>query len=187
MRSGKSSPTAVTPLQSADGDHWWLERRLIARKLLDRGDVYAAYAIVRDNAAESLEKRIEAEFHAGWIALRFLKHPATAARHFADAAKLASKPISLAKTLYWQGRAAEALGAHGEARGFFEKAADYSITYYGQLARAKLGLPEVQLRTVGNDGRAAFDACPVARPSNGCTRPAIETSHSRFAPISQRA
>ena len=98
----------VTPLQSADGDHWWLERRLVARKLLDQGDVYAAYAIVRDNAAESLEKRIEAEFHAGWIALRFLNHPATAAQHFADAARLASKPISLAKTLYWQGRAAEA-------------------------------------------------------------------------------
>jgi len=151
------------PFVSADGDQWWVERRLIARKLLDRGDAYAAYAIVRDNAAESIEKRIEAEFHAGWIALRFLNHPATAARHFADAASLATKPISLARTLYWQGRAAEALGAHGEARGFFEKAADYSITYYGQLARAKLGLPEVQLRTVGIDGRAAFDALPMGK------------------------
>jgi soluble lytic murein transglycosylase len=153
----------VTPLQSADGDHWWLERRLVARKLLDQGDVYAAYAIVRDNAAESLEKRIEAEFHAGWIALRFLNHPATAAQHFADAARLASKPISLAKTLYWQGRAAEALGAHEEGRGFLERAANHSTTYYGQLARAKLGLPEVQLRSVGNDGRAAFGASPVGK------------------------
>jgi len=53
------------PFVSADGDQWWVERRLIARKLLDRGDAYAAYAIVRDNAAESIEKRIEAEFHAG--------------------------------------------------------------------------------------------------------------------------
>src|SRR5215203_3370285 len=111
----------VTPLQSADGDHWWLERRLVARKLLDHGDVYAAYAIVRDNAAESLEKRIEAEFHAGWIALQFLNHPATAAQHFADAARLASKPISLAKTLYWQGRAAEALGAHEEGARLLRK------------------------------------------------------------------
>src|SRR5215211_1368497 len=153
----------VTPLVSADGDQWWFERRLIARKLLDEGDAYAAYAIVRDNAAESLEKRIEAEFHAGWIALRFLNHRATAGRHFADAARLASKPISLAKTLYWQGRAAEALGAHEEGRGFLERAADHSTTYYGQLARAKLGLPEVQLRSVGDDRRAAFDASPVGK------------------------
>jgi soluble lytic murein transglycosylase len=153
----------ASPFISADGDQWWVERRLFARKLLDRGDAYAAYAVVRDNAAESIDKRIEAEFHAGWIALRFLNHPATAARHFVDAARLATKPISVARTLYWQGRAAEALGADGEARSFFEKAAGHSITYYGQLARAKLGLPEVQLRSVGNDGRAVFDAMSVGQ------------------------
>ena len=44
------------------------------------------------------------------------------------------------------GRAAETFGAHDDARRFYEKAASYSVTYYGQLARAKLGLPEVQLR-----------------------------------------
>ena len=148
---------------SADGDHWWLERRVIARKLLDRGDPYAAYAIARNKVAESVEKRIEAEFYAGWLALRYLKHPATAARHFADAAKLAVKPISVARARYWQARAAEALGADGEARAFFEEAAGYSITYYGQLARIRLGLPEVQLRSVGNDGRAAFGASPVGQ------------------------
>jgi len=148
---------------SADGDHWWLERRVIARKLLDRGDPYAAYAIARNKVAESVEKRIEAEFYAGWLALRYLKHPATAARHFADAAKLAVKPISVARARYWQARAAEALGADGEARAFFEEAAGYSITYYGQLARTRLGLPEVQLRSVGNDGRAAFGASPVGQ------------------------
>ena len=76
--------------------------------------------------AQSAEKRIDAEFHAGWIALRFLNHPATAARHFADAAKIAAKPISVARTAYWQGRAAEAFGAHDDARGFYEKAAGYS-------------------------------------------------------------
>jgi soluble lytic murein transglycosylase len=149
---------APVPLASADGDQRWIERRLIARKLLDRGDAFSAYAVVRDNVAESVEKRIESEFHAGWIALRFLNHPATAARHFSSAAQIATKPISIARTLYWQGRAAEALGAFGEARGHFEKAAGYSVTYYGQLARVRLGLPEVQLRTVEADGGLALDA-----------------------------
>ena len=108
----------------ADGDGWWVERRLIARELLDRGDALAAYAVARDHAAESAEKRIDAEFYAGWIALRFLNHPATAARHFAEAAKIAAKPISVARIAYWQGRAAEAFGAHDDARGFYEKAAE---------------------------------------------------------------
>ena len=151
------------PVVLADGDGWWAERRLIARKLLDTGDVLAAYAVARDHAAESAEKRIDAEFHAGWIALRFLSHPATAASHFANAAKIAAKPISVARIAYWQGRAAEALGAQDEARGFYEKAAGYSITYYGQLARARLGLPEVQLRTVESGGRSGFEPLAVAR------------------------
>src|SRR3954469_19970380 len=106
------------PAVLVDGDEWWVERRLIARKLLDKGDAKAAYAVARDHGAESTEKRIEADFHAGWIALRFLNEPATAARHFADAAKIAERPISVARTAYWQGRAAEAAGAQEEARGF---------------------------------------------------------------------
>jgi soluble lytic murein transglycosylase len=147
----------------ADGDGWWLERRIIARELLDRGDALAAYAVARDHAAQSAEKRVDAEFYAGWIALRFLNHPATAAGHFAEAAKMAAKPISVARTAYWQGRAAEAFGAYDDARRFYEKAARYSVTYYGQLARAKLGLPEVQLRTIEAGGHSPFEPLPVAQ------------------------
>ncbi len=151
------------PAILVDGDEWWVERRLIARKLLDKGDAKAAYAVARDHGAESTEKRIEADFHAGWIALRFLNEPATAARHFADAAKIAERPISVARTAYWQGRAAEAAGAQEEARGFYKKAASHSITYYGQLARAKLGQAEVALRAPGSDGRAAFESSLAAQ------------------------
>ncbi|HKG76138.1 MAG TPA: lytic transglycosylase domain-containing protein [Beijerinckiaceae bacterium] len=151
------------PAILVDGDEWWVERRLIARKLLDKGDAKAAYAVARDHGAESTEKRIEADFHAGWIALRFLNEPATAARHFAEAAKIAERPISVARTAYWQGRAAEAAGAHDEARGFYERAAGYSITYYGQLARTKLGQAEVALRAPGSDGRAAFESSSAAQ------------------------
>src|SRR5262245_9240031 len=144
-------------------DEWGVERQLIARELLDRGNPYAAYAVVRDNVAESVEKRVDAEFQAGWIALRFLQHPATAARHFANAAQIAAKPISVARTKYWQGRAAEALGAGVEARDFFEAAAAHSTTYYGQLARTKLGLSEVELRTEYIDGDPAFSQLPVGQ------------------------
>jgi peptidoglycan lytic transglycosylase len=151
------------PAVLVDGDEWWVERRLIARKLLDNGDPKAAYAVARDHGAESTEKRIEAEFHAGWIALRFLNDPATAARHFADAAKIAERPISVARTAYWQGRAAEAAGAQDDARAFYEKAAGYSVTYYGQLARTKLGQAEVALRAVDADGRAELERLPSAQ------------------------
>ncbi len=67
-----------------DADEWWVERRLIARKLLDLDAASTAYRVVRDAAPPTKENyRVEHEFTAGWIALRFLKDPATAAQHFA--------------------------------------------------------------------------------------------------------
>src|SRR6266480_4523813 len=50
----------------------------------------------------------------GWIALRFLNDPATAAQHFARIGAGSVNPTTLARAGYWQGRAAEAAG-RGEA------------------------------------------------------------------------
>ena len=143
-----------------DGDEWWVERRIVARKLLDGGDAKTAYAVVSGHGARSPEKKIEAEFHAGWIALRFLSDPEKAGQHFARVAALAEGPNSLARGAYWQARAAEALGRADEAKRFYEKAAAQPIAYYGQVARAKLGQTSLPLRAVpALDGaeREAFD------------------------------
>ena len=129
-----------------DGDEWWTERRLVARKLLDRGNAAAAYAVLSTNVALSTEKRIEAEFHAGWVALRFLNDPKLATTHFDRAAEIARTPISLARAAYWQGRAAEAAGAAVLATAAFERAAEQGITYYGQLAADRLGRSSPHLR-----------------------------------------
>ena len=129
-----------------DGDEWWTERRLIARKLLDSGDAAGAYAVASGHGATGAEKRIEAEFHCGWIALRFLKDQGLAARHFARAAAIAATPISIARAAYWQGRAAEAAARPDEARAFYGRAAREGTTYYGQLAGNRVGLPQVAIR-----------------------------------------
>jgi soluble lytic murein transglycosylase len=153
------------PAVLADGDEWWTERRIIARKLLDLGDPRLAYGVVARHGAEGGANRIEAEFHAGWIALRFLDEPALAAPHFRAASKIAETPISVARVAYWQGRTAEAVGAEEVAQRHYERAAAYPITYYGQLARAKIGNP-LSLRTAPEDGeatRAAFNASAAAK------------------------
>jgi soluble lytic murein transglycosylase len=121
-------------------DQWWTERRLVARKLLDKGDAKTAYRICDEHSAQKSEARIEAEFHAGWIALRFLEDPEAAARHFAIAAIVAETPMSVARVAYWQGRTAEAAGKASDAGEFYRKAANHSTAFYGQLARAKLGI-----------------------------------------------
>jgi soluble lytic murein transglycosylase len=130
-----------------DLDQWWVERRLIARKLLDLNDFKAAYAVASGGAAPINENyRGEQQFTAGWIALRFLHEPTAALSHFARIAEGVTNPITLARSYYWQGRAAEALGRGQEARGYYETAARYPTAYYGQLARARLGIEAVTLR-----------------------------------------
>jgi soluble lytic murein transglycosylase len=127
-------------------DEWWIERRLLARKMIDVGDHRTAYLIARDAALPSRDiYKTEQEFTAGWIALRFLNDPATAAQHFARIGVGSVNPTTLARAGYWQGRAAEAAGHSQEARSAYGAAAEQSTSYYGQLARAKLGLPQIEL------------------------------------------
>ena len=134
------------PLALVNPDEWWIERRLLARKLLDLGDAAGAFRLCAEHSAQARDLRIEAEFHAGWIALRFLSDPAKAAPHFEAAAALAETPISNARAAYWQGRTAQAAGADEKARSAFEKAASLPTTYYGQLALARLGQNNLAFR-----------------------------------------
>ena len=149
------------PVQVISGDEWWIERRLIARKALDLGDAKSAYRIAADHAAASREYRIEAEFHAGWIALRFLKDAVQAQQHFAACAKFAETPISIARAAYWQGRAAEALGHGEEAIVAYETASSHPTAYYGQLARARLGRNDLEIRQPARIAKADDRALAV--------------------------
>ncbi len=137
------------PARLGDTDQWWVERRLVSRKLLDLGEYRLAYEVANGAAPPVNEnRRAEAQFTAGWIALRFLREPAAALAHFARIADGVTNPITLGRAYYWQGRAAEALGRSLDARSYFSEAAKYPTGYYGQLARARLGLNEVNLRTL---------------------------------------
>lgn len=140
----EDAPRVVAAL--ADGDSWALERRILARGLLDAGDAHNAYAVARINEAESETAKIENAFFAGFIALRFLNEPERAAAHFAEAAPAATLPISVSRVAYWRARAAEAAGRGEEARRFYQEAARHGTAYYGQLARHRLGAAEVPAR-----------------------------------------
>jgi soluble lytic murein transglycosylase len=83
----------------------------------------------------------------GWIALRFLSDPITALRHFAKVDEGLSDPIVLARAAYWRGRAFEAAGQFDEMKAQYEAAARYPTAYYGQLARARIGVSEIALRS----------------------------------------
>jgi soluble lytic murein transglycosylase len=129
-------------------DEWWRERRVLARKLLDLREFQNAYQVV-SKAALPANENYRAEFHfmPGWIALRYLNDPATARAHFAHIDDGSVNPIVLARANYWRGRAAEAAGESDAMRAAYQAAARHGTAYYGQLARAKLGLDKIELRS----------------------------------------
>ena len=151
------------PAKLIDPDQWWIERRLIARKLLDQDEAKTAYEVASGAAPPVNENlRGEQQFTSGWIALRFLHQPSVAIAHFARIADGVSNPITLARSYYWQGRAAEAAGHEQDAAAYYQQAAHYPTAYYGQLARARLNLDEVTLRA-RPESTAAHRTLEVAR------------------------
>jgi len=129
-----------------DPDDWWVERRVLARELLDVGDAKNAYLVVRDaTTPERSNYRTEHQFMAGWIALRFLNDPSTAYAHFLKIPEGNTNPIAQARGAYWLGRAAEAMGRQQDAQTHYREAARHPTAYYGQIARAKAGLGELAL------------------------------------------
>ncbi|MCA1361985.1 lytic transglycosylase domain-containing protein [Bradyrhizobium sp. IC3069] len=134
-------------MAAQDTDAWWRERRMLARKLLDQGKARIAYDVVHTAAVPEKEVyRVDYHFMCGWIALRYLDDPKTAMVHFASIDAGSSNPIALSRAHYWRGRAAEAMGAAADARMSYRAAARYHTAYYGQLARARLGLDGIELR-----------------------------------------
>ena len=145
-------------------DEWWIERRLLSRKMIDSGEYRTAYVIARDAALPTRDiYKTEQEFTAGWIALRFLNDPQSAAQHFARIGVGSVNPTTLARGGYWQGRAAEAAGRMQEARAAYTAAAEQSTSYYGQLARAKLGMPRLELNDAPAPRSRGVDRLEIVR------------------------
>ncbi len=118
----------------------WPERQLLARKLIRLGDARTAYAVAARHGIEVPgEPRQEAEFLAGFIALRRLEDAATAERHFLLLSEGSRSVITRARALYWQGRALAARGDASTARQRYAAAAEFPVTFYGQLAALAVG------------------------------------------------
>jgi soluble lytic murein transglycosylase len=121
-----------------DLNNWWTERRINCRGALNDGQPKVAYEIAAKHGLVSGDGYIEAEFLAGWIALRFLNDPNTALSHFLSLRRVATSSKSIALGEYWLGRTALVLGDRGSAMVHFYNAAKYPQYFYGQLARQSL-------------------------------------------------
>jgi soluble lytic murein transglycosylase len=131
---------AGTAAQNAAPAHlteFWSERTLLARKLLQIGDNAGAYSLAAAHGQTSTEQRADAEFLAGFIALRRLNDPLKAAAHFRTLAESSRAAITQGRAYYWLGRAQAAALQNPTAS--YRQAAAWPTTFYGQLAAVALG------------------------------------------------
>lgn len=120
-------------------DLWWRERSIFMRRAIERQDWQTAYRIAASHRQTEGSGFSDAEWHAGWIALRYLNRPGDALAHFEKMWDGVDTPISNARAAYWAGRAAAELGRTNDARIWYQRAAAYDIAFYGQQAAVELG------------------------------------------------
>jgi soluble lytic murein transglycosylase len=134
------------PAELVRPEAWAAERLIIARRLLDDGQAARAYKLAAANNLTTGPTFAELEFLAGWIALRNLNQPGTAYNHFVHLYHAVTLPVSLARGAYWSARAAEAMSEAALAATWYDTAAPFVTTYYGQLAAAHLGTTSATLK-----------------------------------------
>lgn len=116
-------------------DKWWSIRKFYSREMLKKKNYKLAYSLMaRHSLAYNSSDFWDAEWSAGWIALRFLDSPSKSYQHFDNLYKHVSQPVTLARASYWLGMSAQAKGDNKTAIEWYKIAAKYPIFFYGQLA-----------------------------------------------------
>jgi len=119
-------------------ERWWFERSYQIRRAIDQRDFDTAYRLASRHGQLNGGDYAEAEWLAGWLALRFNRRPKTAFRHFVRLYDRVVAPVRQARAAYWAGRAASAQDDEAGAIAWYRRAASHHLTYYGQLAAGKL-------------------------------------------------
>jgi len=118
-------------------DDVWREKRLLAYWLIGEKRYAEAYRMTQHHGLTKGSAFAEAQFLGGWLSLRYLGEAARAEQHFQELYNGVSLPVSKARGAYWMGRALEVQGK--DSTPYYQAAAAYPNTYYGQLATHKLG------------------------------------------------
>ncbi len=144
----------------------WDERSRAYRRALEERAYSTAYALTAPHGLTGGVDFAEAEFAAGWTALRWLDQADTAANHFSSLSQGVVTPISRARADYWLGRSREALADREGARAAYEAAAAHNFVFYGQLAAEQVSRTQLRFDAGAQPtaaDRSAFEARPLVK------------------------
>lgn len=156
------------PKDAKHEKEWWKLKNYYARELFNEGKYKEAYKILSNHNLTELNETIEAEWFAGWIALRYLKTPKKALPHFEKIYESAKSSFSLSRASYWIGRCYKELNNKELETKWFTEASHFGFTLYGQLAQYELGYKNLKLSaniTPTNQDTKLYNVNPMAEIS----------------------
>ena len=142
-RKARLEKPSLELLLSYNGEYsypkkWWKEVNYHTRKQLSYKNYKLATKILEQYNLSSKDYLSEAQWLAGWLSLTFNKDPNSAYKYFSKMFLEVKTPISKARASYWAGKTSEELGNREDLKIWYERAAAFPATFYGQLALKKL-------------------------------------------------
>lgn len=134
-----------SPIDIERSKEWWKIRYYFARELFAEKKYYDAYIIVSKHGLTDAVDIAEAEWFAGWIALRFLKDPARASNHFEKLYYISKSSYSKSRGAYWLARCYDKIGKKDASVNWYNIAGSFGFTFYGQLAQSEMGFKKIHI------------------------------------------
>lgn len=125
--------------------YFWGMKSRVLRDLIIDSDYDSAYLLASSHGNVSNSDYSDAEWMSGWIALRFLNKPKLAITHFNNMYKRVKRPMSVSRAAYWLARSYEKLEDKANSNYWYEVAAKYYTSFYGQLAVCKVNDCQVDI------------------------------------------
>jgi soluble lytic murein transglycosylase len=141
--------------------YWAKERIYVTRELINHKRYGEGYKLISQHGLTQGASYADAEWLAGWLALRFVNKPQEALKHFMALHEKVATPMSKGRAAYWAALAANALKQGPAHTAWLHKAAAHPAHFYGQLAHKKLhnkAIPGLTTQPLTPKDKAAFDA-----------------------------
>jgi soluble lytic murein transglycosylase len=129
---------AIADEESHFAEKWWNERNILARRMIEEKKYEEAAKLIERHKLTKGEQYANAEWILGWLYLQYLNRPLEAKNRFQKLYENVSSPISKSRMAFWMGETLKILGENTGSIQWYEKAAHYGLTFYGQLAISRL-------------------------------------------------
>ena len=119
--------------------NWWINSRIVIRRLINKRNFSRAYNILRNhNLPLKTQSGREAEWLAGWVSVFHLKNARQSIVHFEKVFENANDQNVKAKAAFWLSRSYNRLNDKINEKIWLNKSALNKFSFYGQNASIKI-------------------------------------------------